>query len=460
MDTGHDLEVLRPSLERMLDGFAVFEAVRCEGEVVDFTLRYINPAGAHAYQRTVDSLIGARLLELVPAGARDGALDRGREIVATDDPLSAPDDGQAPMGVADGRAWKMGDGFALTWRDENERDASAAALRLSEERFHATVDGLADAVSVFEAVRDDAGRIVDFRWTYANANNAVMTGFHAEQLMGRRLLEIFPQQRPAGMVDRYRQVLESGVSSEQPAVWYEDWWEDGTPRRRAFDVRASKVGDGLVVVTRDVTDLRNAAGGSWRDRFGVNDAFVQIEESMGELVIHDQLTGLHNRRHLDAFLPAALSAHDEADGADHLVSVVYLDLDHFKAVNHRHGREAGDSILKAFANLLSRGFRDTDVACRTGGEEFVVVLPGCGQDAARGRVEHLRVVLARCNVQTDEGVVAMPTLSAGIACSPANGTTSEALLNAAGAALCAAKTAGRDQVQLAPRDRLATAAGF
>ena len=151
-----------------------------------------------------------------------------------------------------------GEGFAVTWREVADRERVLETLRLSEQRFRATVDQLPDAVSVFESVRDRNGQIADFRWVYCNGYNAEMTGYPVERLLGSRLLDVFPEQGPAGMIEIYSRVVSTGVSWEQPTVWYEDTWGDGSRRRRAFDVRASKVGDGFVVVSRDVTDVRRA----------------------------------------------------------------------------------------------------------------------------------------------------------------------------------------------------------
>jgi diguanylate cyclase (GGDEF)-like protein len=113
-----------------------------------------------------------------------------------------------------------------------------------------------DSVSVFTAIRDNWGNIVDFRWEFANEPQAVIVGVARERFVGRTLLEVLPQNGPSGLLDVYRNVVESGEPWFDPTVWYEDVWADEQLKRRAFDIRAAKHGDGFIVVARDVTEQR------------------------------------------------------------------------------------------------------------------------------------------------------------------------------------------------------------
>lgn len=248
-------------LDRMLDGCALYTPVREGGRIVDFDRLHLNPAGIRRMASQGIDVRITRLREALPGIERQGLFRRYVDVVETQRPWSGEDvtyrDGRV-SGIYDIQAWPVGEGFAVTWREITDRERVLEALRLSEHRFRATVDQLPDAVSVFESVRDRNGRIADFRWVYCNSYNAEMTGYPVERLLGSRLLEVFPEQGPAGMIDIYAQVVNTGVSWEQPTVWYEDTWGDGSRRRRAFDVRASKVGDGFVVVSRDVTEMRQA----------------------------------------------------------------------------------------------------------------------------------------------------------------------------------------------------------
>ncbi len=124
------------------------------------------------------------------------------------------------------------------------------------DHFRAAVDQFLDAVSIFRSVRDEDGDIVDFEWIYTNPAHKVSTGFDASDLIGRRLGEVLPALGPAGLLDRYKEVVDTGEPYVDPVVWYEDVWGDGRRERRAFDVRASKIADGLVILSRNITEER------------------------------------------------------------------------------------------------------------------------------------------------------------------------------------------------------------
>lgn len=252
-------ERMRTSLDSMLDGFAAYRSVREQGVVVDFEWTYINAVGATTYRRTPAELVGARLCEVLPQFRDSGFFERYVKVVETGVPWSSAaldyaDDDLA--GTFELRAWRLGDGFAVTWRDVSGQVRVAAEAQASEERLRAVMASFTESLSLFTALRDDSGAIVDFRWDYANRNASITTGYSSEELVGRTLLGVFPQQGPAGMIAAYAAVVETGESYVEPALWYEDVWGDGQKARRCFDVRASKVGDGFVVVTRDVTAER------------------------------------------------------------------------------------------------------------------------------------------------------------------------------------------------------------
>jgi diguanylate cyclase (GGDEF)-like protein len=137
-----------------------------------------------------------------------------------------------------------------------DRSSADSATRFSDRGTVELLEDLPDAVSVFAAIRDESGNIVDFRWEFANRAQAVIIGAAAERFVGRTLLEVLPEHGPSGLLASYRNVVESGQPWFDPTVWYEDVWADGQQKRRAFDVRAAKHGDGFIVVARDVTEQR------------------------------------------------------------------------------------------------------------------------------------------------------------------------------------------------------------
>lgn len=156
----------------------------------------------------------------------------------------------------------------------------------------------------------------------------------------------------------------------------------------------------------------------------------------------DALTGLLNRRALDARLQKLMTS----SGKSRPLSVIYLDLDHFKRVNDNHGHAGGDRCLLQLVEHLNRRHRSGDLLARIGGEEFVLVLPGLDGPAAAARAEELRRSVANESFRVDEESLAL-TCSFGVA-ARMQGESMQALMERADKALYRAKAAGRNQVIL------------
>ena len=159
---------------------------------------------------------------------------------------------------------------------------------------------------------------------------------------------------------------------------------------------------------------------------------------------HDALTGLYNRRYLDDLLPNAIQ---HAHATHTPVSVLILDVDHFKQFNDTCGHAAGDALLRAMGVVLASNTAEQDTACRWGGEEFVVVLPGLDVERAVERAEQLREAVQQLALMYNGQPLGTITVSIGIATFPVHGK--QHLLQAADAALYAAKRNGRNQVVVA-----------
>ncbi|ANY77637.1 hypothetical protein BB934_04805 [Microvirga ossetica] len=153
----------------------------------------------------------------------------------------------------------------------------------------------------------------------------------------------------------------------------------------------------------------------------------------------DPLTGLPNRRHILELLDEALAA-SEATGA--CLCVAIIDIDRFKAINDRHGHEAGDAVLGHFAAICRGLVQEQDILGRMGGEEFVLLLPAAGSDAAFGIVERIRKGFTPAHFAA--GAIDLPcTFSAGIS-EAVTGDDRASILRRADRALYAAKSAGRN----------------
>ena len=164
-----------------------------------------------------------------------------------------------------------------------------------------------------------------------------------------------------------------------------------------------------------------------------------LQEILQDQAVRDPLTGLFNRRYLMETLDREV-VRCQRDGQP--LSVALVDVDHFKAVNDTLGHDAGDRVLVAVGGYLLSQVREGDVACRYGGEEFVVVLPGTSLDVATRRAEEWRAAMRQIAPVDGEQI----TISVGVAAAPAHGHTGELVIQKADAAMYEAKANGRDQV--------------
>jgi diguanylate cyclase len=172
---------------------------------------------------------------------------------------------------------------------------------------------------------------------------------------------------------------------------------------------------------------------------------TRLQAQLNEQAIRDPLTGLFNRRYLETIVPHEL-ARCARDGS--ALALMMIDIDHFKAVNDRYGHQGGDEVLKALAGLLIDSVRASDVACRFGGEEFLLLLPNMAAASAVERAEQWRTAFAALMVESN-GELIRSTLSMGIAIHPHDGADLHALVRAADLALYRAKAEGRNRVVFA-----------
>jgi diguanylate cyclase (GGDEF)-like protein len=173
---------------------------------------------------------------------------------------------------------------------------------------------------------------------------------------------------------------------------------------------------------------------------------LRLREALREQSVRDGLTGLFNRRYLEATLDRELA---RAARAGTPLAVVMADIDHFKRINDTLGHDAGDDVLRAIARKLLGSVRASDIVCRYGGEEFVVLMPDASAEAAVARAERLRASLAELDPPQGAGkVLPRVTVSAGVAAYPDHAGSGAALIALADEALYAAKRNGRDQVRM------------
>jgi diguanylate cyclase (GGDEF)-like protein/PAS domain S-box-containing protein len=203
----------------------------------------------------------------------------------------------------------------------------------------------------------------------------------------------------------------------------------------------------VICISKEITERKRMEEELRYANEQLNAQLVEIEtlqKSLQEQAIRDPLTGLYNLRFLTESLKReiAQAARDKTS-----VSVVLLDIDHFKAFNDTYGHKAGDEVLQALGNLLNTQTRLGDIACRYGGEEFVIIMPSAHREEALKRAEQWRKLFESTQIISKNATLSA-TLSAGVATFPDHGVTDDEIWRAADDALYAAKSAGRNCVMI------------
>jgi diguanylate cyclase (GGDEF)-like protein len=170
-----------------------------------------------------------------------------------------------------------------------------------------------------------------------------------------------------------------------------------------------------------------------------------LNRRIQEQAIRDPITGLYNRRYLEEMLEREVA---RAKREGYPISLALIDLDYFKRVNDTYGHQAGDLVLQTLGKLLLESAREGDIACRYGGEEFVLVLPRLSVEHAFHRAEEWRLAFAKQTTRHGDLEITA-TMSIGLATYPLHAANSDELINQADLALYNAKHAGRNRTAIA-----------
>jgi diguanylate cyclase (GGDEF)-like protein len=173
---------------------------------------------------------------------------------------------------------------------------------------------------------------------------------------------------------------------------------------------------------------------------------LRLHETLREQSVRDPLTGLFNRRYLEATAERELG---RAERQGHALGLVLIDLDYLKHYNDTYGHRAGDTLLRSVARLLASNTRASDVASRLGGDEFCLILAEATLPSTLERAEQLRAALNRMSVQHDGRDLGQVTVSMGVAAYPEHGLDWPRLFEAADQALYRAKAEGRNELRVA-----------
>jgi len=198
---------------------------------------------------------------------------------------------------------------------------------------------------------------------------------------------------------------------------------------------------GRLIHLRDITDHKRLEN----ELIDKINRVELLQQQLKEQAIRDPLTGAFNRRYLDEILERDFSFMQRNSQP---VSFVMIDIDHFKKINDTWGHQAGDAVLKKLSSILMGHTRKSDIVCRYGGEEFLIVLNGSESDDAYRIIEKIRIAFKSSNIEFHGNEIAV-TLSGGVSSFPTNGSNPIELIRKSDDALYRAKKSGRDRIEQA-----------
>ena len=421
------LPVARDVLVEHLDDAIVL--MDSQDRIVD-----INSKALEFVEPGQDNAVGRQLQDVFPHWAdiisNGSQLDKRTEIRPNNSTITFLDMMAVPVKDRQGQVL----GKLASWRDISERKLVEEQLQT----FHMAVEQNPTAI----IITDPQGRI-----EYANPRLAELTGYSLGEIHGRT---------PA--------IFRSGETADE---FYANLWETikaghvwkGEILNRKKDGQsywvseliAPVLDDGghvthFVAMQEDITERKHAEAELRKANTRLQ---VKLEENQNlqaqlrEEAIHDGLTRLFNRRYMEESLAREIS---RAQREPQLISVVMMDVDRFKSINDKYGHQAGDLVLQNLGKLLMDNTRTSDIACRYGGDEMLVVMPGATPEAAIARAEEWRMTFSTMEFALEDGVI-RTTLSLGVACFPDQAGNPSDLLNASDKALYWAKI-NRNQVQM------------
>lgn len=304
-----------------------------------------------------------------------------------------------------------------------ENEKISRDLRESEAKFHGLVNQSLVGITVVE----------DGKYTYTNSKFREIFGYNDDEIRNLGPVDMVIESDRPRVAEIVRKRLCGDV--ERADYVYRGLRKNGEVIDVEVHGSVMEIGGrpALISLFMDVTERTRA-----------EQEVRALRDRLREQSIRDVLTGLYNRRYLEETLGRELIL---AEREGRAVSVIMADLDHFKKVNDLYGHLAGDEVLRVFGDLLKRHARGSDIYCRYGGEEFLLVLPGMPKEIAVKRAEQLRSETAAAPVNYGASPIVV-TASFGVATFPHDGQSSDQLIGAADSALYAAKAAGRNRVAL------------
>jgi diguanylate cyclase (GGDEF)-like protein/PAS domain S-box-containing protein len=311
-------------------------------------------------------------------------------------------------------------------RDVTEHKRALQALRERENQLATLMDNLPgmafrclnDKHSTMKFVSSGCKKLTGYESSALTDNKELSFAsvIHEDDLVAveRKVARAMTSKRPFAMEYRIRR-------RDGETIWV---WEQG----RAVTIGSDQFIEGIIL---DI-DRRKA-----------------MEQELENMASHDPLTGLYNRRELEQQLQDEL---ERAKRYTHPLSLLWLDIDHFKRVNDRYGHLAGDKVLRKLSHLLQKSVRSVDYVARYGGEELVIVMPEVDANEAMEMAERLRHTVEAAQIEISKRTQVSVTVSIGVAAFPVHGQDTKHLFKAADKAMYRAKQQGRNQVIQASLD--------
>lgn len=394
----------------------------------------INPKALEFADPIGSQPIGKKLKEVFPRWvdviSNGASLEQRAEVKLENVPSSYLDLMAVPLKDRQGQVL----GKLVSWRDVTERKQVEEQLHI----FFMAVEQNPTAI----LITDPQGRI-----EYVNSHLVQLTGYSLEEIRGRT---------PS--------IFHSGETSDQlyASLWEtikagHVWKGELLNRKKnshtywVSELIAPVLNDGgqvthFVAMQEDITERKHAEAELMKANTRLQAQLEQnesLQELLREEAIHDGLTHLFNRRYMEETLIREIS---RAQREPQPISVVMMDVDLFKSINDKYGHQAGDAVLQALGRMLLENTRASDIACRYGGDEMLVVMPGATQEAAIARADEWRITFSMMEFSFGD-VKIRTTLSMGVACFPDQVQNPSGLLNASDKALYWAKI-NRNQVHL------------
>ena len=333
------------------------------------------------------------------------------------------------------RSQPLGRLFIL--HDVTVRRRNEELLRKNEERFRQMVETMPIPLTLT--------RISDGTYLYVNHLASDHVGLPQSAMIGKQAISFYAD-------PRVRQIVLDAIHQNGSIHNFETQLKriDGSTFWALFSASVATMNDEQVILS-GVIDISERKKIEEALRYANDRLEVQLAENkelqsqLREQATHDVLTSLFNRRYMQEILDHCLTL---VPREMNFISVLMIDIDHFKKINDAYGHKAGDLMLQAMGTLLRSQTRQMDTACRYGGEEFVIIMPTATLDVAVRRANDLRHAFANLCVEYD-GRDLRATISIGVATFPTHGGNSDTLLHEADQALYMAKATGRNRVYAA-----------